>query len=185
MTNDSDLCVKVSADIWRHVVTRCSDPLRQLHWPAAKPLITVRAGCNSLMLLYSSGFIFNLKIERNPSLRFHSGSWEYVLPNVNNQNCLKNISNTSNRRCSFHDLLVSRFIYLGVWPESEGIPHSFKIKLTRGKTCPFLRCGGRTGKALCRCCGHALAHIVTGWTQTSRRLDTPYFPLIETWSVEA
>ena len=178
-------CVKVSADIWRHVVTRCSYPLRQLHWPAAKPLITVRAGCNSLMPLYSSGFTFNLKIERNPSLHFHSGSWEYTLPNVNNQNCLKNISNTSNRCCSFHDLLVSRFIYLGVWPESEGIPHSFKIKLTRGKTCPFLRCGGRTGKALCRCCGHALAQAVKGCPKPCRGIDAPDFPFMDTRSVNA
>lgn len=29
-------------------------------------------------------------------------------------------------------------MYLGVRPESEGMPHSFKIKLTRGKSWPFL-----------------------------------------------
>lgn len=71
---------------------------------------------------------------------------------------------------------MSTVIYLGVLPVSEGTLHSFKIKLTRGKTCPFLQRGSRTGRALCRCCGHALTHIISGWTQTSRRLDTPYFP---------
>lgn len=91
----------------------------------------------------------------------------------------------SNTCCSFHDLPVSRFIYLGVRPESEGILHSFKIKLTGGKNLPFSPARGRTGKALCRCSGCTLTHIVTGRMQTSRRLNTPYFPLIETWSVAA
>lgn len=36
---------------------------------------------------------------------------------------------------------MSTVIYLGVLPVSEGTPHSFKIKLTRGKTCPFLQRG--------------------------------------------
>lgn len=86
-----------------------------------------------------------------------------------------------NSRCSFPDLLVWVRLYIwGVSPVSEGTPHSFKIKLTRGKTCPFLQRRGRTGRALCRCCGHALTHIISGWTQTSRRLDTPYFPFLET-----
>lgn len=64
-----------------------------------------------------------------------------MLPHINNQCCLKNTANTSNLCCSFHDLLVSRFIYLGVRPESEGIPHSFKIKLRSWKTFPFLPFG--------------------------------------------
>lgn len=137
-------CEKVSADtnVWRHVVTRCTYPLRQLHWPAAKLLIAVRARSNSMMLLCSSCFTFFAKTGQNPTLlRLLSGNLQYVLPHVNNLNLMKNMANTFNPCCSFHDLLVSRFIYLGVWPESEGIPHSFKIKLTRGKTCPFLRRG--------------------------------------------
>lgn len=47
----------------------------------------------------------------------------------------------SNTCCSLLDLLVSSFIYLGVRLESEGTLHSFKIKLTRGKTFPFLQHG--------------------------------------------
>lgn len=115
-----------------------------------------------------------------------AGNSEYVPPHRNNRNCFKNAANTSNPRCSLRDLLVEVGLYIWEFrPESEGIPHSFKIKLTWGKTCPSLQRGGRTGKALCRCCSHALTHIVTGWTQTSRGFDTPYFPCIEALSVEA
>lgn len=88
----------------------------------------------------------------------YTGNLQYVLPHINNQNCLKNRANTSNPCCSFHDLLVSRFIYLGVCPESEGIPHSFKIKLTRGKTCPFLRRGAEQVRP---CVGAASALSLT------------------------
>lgn len=134
-------CEKVSSDtnVWRHVVTRCTYLLRQPHWSAAKLLITVRA----VTLWYSFTHLVLpfQKHEQNPALVcLRSGSLQCGLPD-NNQNFLKNMANTSNPCCSFHDLLVSRFMYLGVLPESEGIPHSFKIKLTRGKICPFLQSG--------------------------------------------
>lgn len=121
VTNDYDLWESDDNTVWRQVVTRCVYPFKQLLWPSAELLIPVT------VTIYGCSVRFPFFLDDTANMK-------HIPAHIYNQNCLQNMANMSKPSLLFSwPAGTSRFIYLGVQPESEGIPHSFKIKLTRGE----------------------------------------------------